>query len=112
MLSNSGWISNQVRVVTDASAITVSAAPPSSFSLNEWNVPSPGSGPWGITTDQFGKIWFTENVTNKLATYDPTTNNFTEWSIPGGGSPRYVFTKQAPASVSGGRNVTRVYFTE
>ena len=112
MLSNSGWVSNQVRVVTDASAITVSAAPPSSFSLNEWNVPSPGSGPWGITTDQFGKIWFTENVTNKLATYDPTTNNFTEWSIPGGGSPRYVFTKQAPASVSGGRNVTRVYFTE
>ena len=112
MLSNPGWISKQVQTVTPASAINVAAPPPSSFSLNEWNVPTPGSGPWGITTDQLGKIWFTENVTSKLATYDPTTNNFTEWSIPGGGSPRYVFTKQAPADVSGGRNVTRVYFTD
>ena len=111
VLSNPGWLSNQVKTVTPVSAINVAAPPPSSFSLNEWNVPTPGAGPWGITTDQFGKIWFTENVTSKLASYDPTTNNFTEWSIPGGGSPRYVFTKQAPADVSGGRNVTRVYFT-
>ena len=105
-------LSNQFQIVQNASAMTVSAAPPTSFSLNEWNVPTPSSGPWGITTDQFGKIWFTENVTNKLGTYDPTNNTFTEWNIPGGGSPRYVFTKQAPTDVSGGRNVTRVYFTE
>ena len=112
MLSNPGLILNQVRAVSSTSGITVQAGPPSSFSLNEWNVPTPGSGPWGITTDQFGKIWFTENVTGKLARYDPTANNFTEWSIPGGGSPRYIFAKQAPTSVSGGNNVTRVYFTE
>ena len=111
LLFSSGWVSNQVQAVTRASATTVSAAPPSSFSLNEWNVPTPGSGPWGITTDQLGRIWFSENVTSKLATYDPATNNFTEWSIPGGGSPRYIFTKQAPLTDSGGRNVTRVYFT-
>jgi len=112
MLSNPLWNSNQVQAASSAPSMTVSAAPQSSFSLNEWNVPTPGSGPWGITTDQLGKIWFTENVTGKLATYDPISNNFTEWSIPGGASPRYVFTKEAPASVSGGRNVTRVYFTD
>jgi streptogramin lyase len=111
VLSNPGWLSNQVKMVAPVSAINVAAPPPSSFSLNEWNVPTPAAGPWGITTDQFGKIWFTENVTSKLASYDPTTNNFTEWSIPGAGSPRYVFTKQAPMDVSGGMNVTRVYFT-
>jgi len=112
ILSNPIGVSNQFQMVPSASAMTVSAAPPSSFSLNEWNVPTPGSGPWGITTDQLGNIWFTENVTSKLATYYPANNTFMEWTIPGGGSPRYVFTKQAPADVSGGRNVTRVYFTE
>lgn len=112
ILSNPIGVSNQFQMVPSASAMTVSAAPPSSFSLNEWNVPTPGSGPWGITTDQLGNIWFTENVTSKLATYFPANNTFMEWTIPGGGSPRYVFTKQAPADVSGGRNVTRVYFTE
>jgi streptogramin lyase len=88
----------------------VQAAPISSpFSLNEWNVPTPGAGPWGITIDDQGKIWFTENVTNRIARFDPTNNNFTEWNIPGGGSPRYVFTRQF---VFGGKNVIRVYFTE
>lgn len=82
---------------------------PTSYALAEWKVPTPGGGPWGVTVDQFGKIWFTENVTSKLARFDPTNNNFTEWSVPGGGNPRYVFTKQ---DMSGGRNVTRVYFTE
>ena len=112
ILSNPLGLSNQIQIVPRASAMTVSSVPPTSFSLNEWNVPTPGSGPWGITTDQLGNVWFTENVTNKLATYDPTTNNFTEWSVPGGGNPRYVFTKQAPTDISGGRNVTQVYFTQ
>jgi streptogramin lyase len=83
--------------------------PSSSYALAEWNVPTPGAGPWAVTVDQLGKIWFTENVTNKLARFDPANNNFTEWNIPGGGNPRYVFTKQ---DLVGGRNVTRVYFTE
>ena len=86
------------------------AAPVSpSYSLNEWNVPTTGAGPWGMTIDGLGKIWFTENATNKIARFDPTNNNFTEWSIPGGGNPRYVFTQQF---IFGGKNVTRVYFTE
>jgi len=90
--------------------LSTQAAPVSpNFSLNEWNVPTPGAGPWGMTIDGLGKIWFTENVTNRIARFDPTNNNFTEWSIPGGGNPRYVFTRQL---IFGGKNVTRVYFTE
>ncbi|HKM50906.1 MAG TPA: CFI-box-CTERM domain-containing protein [Candidatus Bathyarchaeia archaeon] len=91
--------------ILPAQAATVSP----SYSLNEWNVPTPGAGPWGMTIDGQGKIWFTENATNKIARFDPTNNNFTEWSIPGGGNPRYVFTQQF---IFGGKNVTRVYFTE
>lgn len=59
----------------------------------------------GISVDQLRTIWFTENVTNQLARFNPVNNNFTEWSIPGGGNPRYIITNQAPAG-------TQVYFTE
>lgn len=97
------------QIIQPVSALHTNAVSPSSFSLNEWNVPTPGAGPWGVTTDQLGKTWFTESITNKLARFDPINNNFTEWSIPGGGSPRYVFTRQL---IAGGSNVTRVYFTE
>jgi len=86
----------------------VQASLQNSFGLSEWNVPTAGGGPWWITYDQSGKIWFTENVTNKIGRFDPTTNTFTEWSIPGGGSPRYISTTQV---MVGGTNFTRVYFT-
>jgi streptogramin lyase len=84
------------------------AVPQHSYSLNEWNVPTGGGGPWWITVDKAGKIWFTENVTGKIGMLDPLTNNITEWTIPGGGSPRYITTKQVTVS---GTNHTRVYFT-
>ena len=83
-------------------------SPQTSYSLSEWTVPTTGAGPWWITSDQAGKMWFTENVTNKIGRYDPSSNAFTEWSIPGGGSPRYAVTTQV---MVGGINSTRVYFT-
>ncbi|HKM74947.1 MAG TPA: CFI-box-CTERM domain-containing protein [Candidatus Bathyarchaeia archaeon] len=86
----------------------VQAASQNSFGLSEWNVPTAGAGPWWITSDQSGKIWFTENITNKIGRFDPSTNTFTEWSIPGGGSPRFIFTTQVMVA---GTNFTRVYFT-
>lgn len=86
----------------------VQASSQNSFGLSEWSVPTAGAGPWWITTDQSGKIWFTENVTNKIGRFDPSTNTFTEWSIPGGGSPRFIFTTQVMVA---GTNFTRVYFT-
>lgn len=85
------------------------SVPSSSFALNEWNVPTSGGGPWGIAIDAFGKIWFTENDTSKIASFDSINNNFTEWAVPGGGNPRYIATKNF---IYGGKNVTRVYFTE
>lgn len=105
-----GWsLTSQAQVGPASVTYPAAGSPISAFTLSEWNVPTLGAGPWGITVDQLGKIWFTENVANKLARYDPTNNNFTEWNIPGGGNPRYVFAKQV---ISGNSNVTRVYFTE
>jgi len=74
--------------------------------LTEWTMPDGNTGPWGIGVDSSGKMWFTENVSNRLANLDPVTNILREWNLPNGGTdPRYVFVKSAANSV-------RVYFTQ
>lgn len=93
--------------------LSVSAVSPlSQLSLAEWNVPTPAAIPWGIAIDAFGKVWLTENSTSKLARFDPSNNNFTEWNIPATGSqPRNIFVKQV-VSFDGSVNVTQVFFSE
>lgn len=73
--------------------------------LTEWSLPDGGSGPWGIAVDSFGKVWFSENETNRIAMFDPTTNALREWDIPSGGNPKYTSVQSVGSSV-------RVYFTE
>jgi streptogramin lyase len=78
--------------------------------LTEWAVPSSSGGPVGIGIDNFGKVWITENATGKLASFDPSNNNFTEWNTPSTQSqPRNLFIKQVSIS---GVNYTQVFFTE
>ena len=52
------------------------------FTLTEWNVSTKGGGPLGIAIDQTGKIWMTENSSDKIASFDPSYNSFSEWSVP------------------------------
>ncbi len=93
--------------------LNVSAVSPlSQLSLAEWSVPTPAAIPWGIALDVFAKVWITENSTSKLARFDPSNNNFTEWNIPATGSqPRNIFVKQV-VSFDGTVNVTQVFFSE
>jgi streptogramin lyase len=84
--------------------------PVQKFALTEWGVPTTDGGPSGIAIDSAGKIWFTENLTSKIARFDPATNNFTEWAIPTSNSaPHNIFTTQVPTS---GGSVIEVFFTE
>ncbi len=78
--------------------------------LTEWAVPSTSGGPVGIGIDKFGKVWITENATGKLASFDPSNNDFTEWNTPSTQSqPRNLFIKEVSIS---GVNYTQVFFTE
>ena len=96
------WANPTQKVNRSPSEMQVNAASSlATLALTEWPVPSTGSGPWGITVDKSDKIWFTENVTSKIARFDPSSNQFTEWSLPNGGNPRYILS-----------NGTGVYFTE
>jgi len=104
-VTNNVWsVSAQKGTVLSSTARVTALSPIAALSLTEWTVPSSGAAPWGIGLDSSGKIWFTENASGKLGRFDPTSNDFTEWSIPGGGSPRYVFVSDI--------NMTRVCFTE
>jgi streptogramin lyase len=85
------------------------AVPVQSFALKEYSVPTSGGGPSGIGISA-GKVWFTENLTSKLASFDPSVSNFTEWDIPTSGSePRNIFVTQVSIS---GVSVTQAFFTE
>jgi streptogramin lyase len=107
LLSGTGSIRSvlaQKGSVSSSTARVTALSPIAALTLAEWTVPSGSAVPWGIGLDSSGKIWFTENASGKLGRFDPTSNNFTEWSIPEGGSPRYVFVSEI--------NMTRVCFTE
>ena len=80
------------------------------FALTEWTIPSTASGPYGVGVDTSGNVWFTENRTNKIATFNPTTNDFTEWNITTPNSqPRNIFVKLV---TTGNTSSTQIFFSE
>ena len=93
------------------SSIQVDAVKPiSKFTLTEWSIPTANSSAYGVAADSLGRVWITENATNKLARFDPTINNFTEWNITTPNSqPHNVFTKNVTV---GSVQVTQIFFTE
>ncbi len=50
--------------------------------ITEFKIPTACTQPLGITTDSSGNIWFTESNTGKIAKFDPSTKNFTEYANP------------------------------
>ena len=85
-------------------------SPIQKFALSEWSVPTSAAQPYGVATDTNGRVWVTENATNKFARFDPTNNNFTEWNITTANSqPHSVFVKLVTLPNA---SVTEVFFTE
>jgi len=52
------------------------------YSLKSFHLPNGSAGPWGITSDRFGRIWFVEESSNQIGMFDPSKENFTEYNIP------------------------------
>ena len=53
--------------------------------IDEYAVPTPNSAPLAITADKNGIVWFTESNATKLGRFDPATNTFKEYPVPGVG---------------------------
>ena len=53
--------------------------------IDEYDVPTPNSAPLALTADRDGNVWFTESNATKLARFDPSTDTFKEYPVPGTG---------------------------
>jgi streptogramin lyase len=47
----------------------------------QWPV-TPGSGPWALTFDQTGKLWYTEHLVSAVGEFDPSTDTYTDFTTP------------------------------
>ena len=61
------------------------AATPLPRYIDEYSVPTPNSAPLALTVDRDGIVWFTESNASKLGRFDPRTDTFTEYAVPGVG---------------------------
>ena len=53
--------------------------------IDEYDVPTPNSAPLALTVDRNGIVWFTESNASKIGRFDPRTDVFTEYQVPGVG---------------------------
>ena len=52
--------------------------------------PTPGQGARRVWSDSQGRIWVSEWNAGKVALYDPVTDTWREWELPGGNSQAYA----------------------
>ena len=61
-------------------------APEQTGATLSWRVPTPGAGLMMPAVGPDGRVWVGEMSSNKLAVLDPTTNRYTEFTLPGPGA--------------------------
>ena len=73
--------------------------------INEFTIPTAGSGPVGITTGPDGNLWFTEQLASKIGRITPIGGVFTEFPTPTANS--------GPAGITAGPACNgHLWFTE
>ena len=60
-------------------------------------MPTPNSAPLALTVDRNGIVWFTESNASKLGRFDPSTDTFTEYKVPGVGDMWGITVDQSRA---------------
>ena len=67
--------------------------------IDEYSVPTPNSAPLALTVDPDGIVWFTESNASKLGRFDPRTDTFTEYAVPGVGDMWGITVDQKGAAM-------------
>ena len=70
-------------------------------SLTQWDWPEPGGHT--VFDPNTGNLWYTENANNRIARFNPTTNELTEWTIP--------IPNSAPCRIDINLDTGMVFFT-
>ena len=64
--------------------------------VTKWTVPSPDSRPRRIDIDPDGNIWFAEFQGGKIGEFNPKTEKFKEWALPGSKPGPYPDDENGP----------------
>src|SRR4029079_1644247 len=72
---------------------------PANATVQQWAVPTTGSGPWDLAVDPGGRIWFTEHYGNKIGRFDPPSATFQEIATPASNSNPYGIVVDAAGNV-------------
>jgi len=76
---------------------------PLNDSFRSYQVGEPGTMPFRLAEDGYGRIWFTELLGNSLGVFDPRTQQFSEFTVP---------TENAGPADLYVDSVGRIWFTE
>ena len=52
------------------------------YSISQYQLPAGASGPAQVASDSVGRIWFVEQGSNQIGSFDPTTDRVSEFNIP------------------------------
>lgn len=63
-----------------ASAATLE--PTTGYEMIQHPVPNGSSWPFELATDNLGRVWVVEQLSNQLGMFDPTTSSWTEYTLP------------------------------
>jgi virginiamycin B lyase len=59
------------------------------------NTPTPGGGARRVWADSDGRLWITQWFAGSIARYDPATETWADWDLPGPGQPYAVYVDEA-----------------
>jgi streptogramin lyase len=78
---------------TDGNDACICKISPKTGSITEYQIPTPGAFPLGITTGPDGNLWFTENSGEQIGKISPITGNIIEYHMPViGDDPENIIT--------------------
>ncbi len=67
---------------TGQRASVIGRLDPASGTFKEWKLPTPNSGPHGLTADKDGNVWYTGNAAGLIGKVNPSTGEITEYKMP------------------------------
>ena len=87
-----------------ASAIAIGMYDPAKDAMHEWQLTTPLSNPYDVTSDKNGEAWEGSMFTDRVARLDPKTDQITEYPLPRSTNIRRVFVDNSnhPSDILGG----------